>query len=147
MGWEGCSQCYWLFVVNIIIGNKAIYVFMDIVEFGSSSNLSMLLNGSCRTISLVVQCSLVLATHYHSKLIHKLTNSAPSIATRPPKQLCLVASLLTLIFLSPGLSNCSWSSCREGCTRDIFSCHHILVEYTFLQVTIIMSLNRSYPPL
>ena len=32
-----------------------------------------------------------------------------------------------------GLSNCSWSSCREGCTRDIFSCHHILVEYTYLQ--------------
>ena len=29
--------------MNIIIGNKAIYVFMDIVELGSSLDLSMLL--------------------------------------------------------------------------------------------------------
>ncbi|XP_042855400.1 protein tipE-like, partial [Penaeus japonicus] len=28
-----------------------------------------------------------------------------------------------------GLSNCSWSSCREGCTRDIFQCSHIYVNY------------------
>ncbi|XP_047469188.1 protein tipE-like, partial [Penaeus chinensis] len=28
-----------------------------------------------------------------------------------------------------GLSNCSWSSCREGCTRDIFQCSHIFVNY------------------
>jgi len=37
------------------------------------------------------------------------------------------------VLSEPGLSNCSWSSCREGCTRDIFSCHHIIVEYTYLQ--------------
>ena len=29
-----------------------------------------------------------------------------------------------------GLSNCSWSSCREGCTAEFFKCHHIRVSYT-----------------
>ena len=29
-----------------------------------------------------------------------------------------------------GLSNCSWTSCREGCTRDYFECFHIKVEYS-----------------
>jgi hypothetical protein len=28
-----------------------------------------------------------------------------------------------------GLSNCTWTSCREGCTADIFSCYHIIVVY------------------
>ena len=28
-----------------------------------------------------------------------------------------------------GLSNCSWTSCREGCTADIYQCHHVWVMY------------------
>lgn len=28
-----------------------------------------------------------------------------------------------------GMSNCSWSSCREGCTKDVFQCSHIFVNY------------------
>lgn len=28
-----------------------------------------------------------------------------------------------------GMSNCSWSSCREGCTRDVFRCTQIYVNY------------------
>ena len=24
-----------------------------------------------------------------------------------------------------GVSKCSWASCREGCTRDIFECHQV----------------------
>ncbi|KAK7605481.1 hypothetical protein V9T40_007339 [Parthenolecanium corni] len=28
-----------------------------------------------------------------------------------------------------GLSNCSWTSCREGCTREIYECTQILVNY------------------
>ncbi|KAK9889231.1 hypothetical protein WA026_004506 [Henosepilachna vigintioctopunctata] len=28
-----------------------------------------------------------------------------------------------------GVSNCSWTSCREGCTRDMFDCTQILVNY------------------
>ena len=29
-----------------------------------------------------------------------------------------------------GGSKCAWSSCREGCTRDIFECNQIVVEYS-----------------
>ena len=29
-----------------------------------------------------------------------------------------------------GLTNCTWSSCREGCTAEFFKCHHIRVSYT-----------------
>lgn len=29
-----------------------------------------------------------------------------------------------------GLFNCSWSSCREGCTSDVYRCTHIYVTYT-----------------
>jgi hypothetical protein len=28
-----------------------------------------------------------------------------------------------------GTTNCSWSSCREGCTRELFECTQILVNY------------------
>lgn len=28
-----------------------------------------------------------------------------------------------------GLLNCSWSSCREGCTSDVFKCSHIYVAF------------------
>ena len=59
--------------------------------------------------------------HYNSRPLQELS-----------KYLKYETSILNKIFNS-GLSNCSWSSCREGCTRDIFSCHHILVEYTYLQ--------------
>lgn len=29
-----------------------------------------------------------------------------------------------------GLFNCSWSSCREGCTSDMYRCTHIYVRYS-----------------
>ncbi|XP_049806790.1 protein tipE [Schistocerca nitens] len=28
-----------------------------------------------------------------------------------------------------GLYNCTWSSCREGCTSDVYSCTHLYVNY------------------
>lgn len=28
-----------------------------------------------------------------------------------------------------GLYNCTWSSCREGCTSDVYNCSHIYVAY------------------
>ncbi|CAL8096963.1 unnamed protein product [Orchesella dallaii] len=28
-----------------------------------------------------------------------------------------------------GLSNCTWTSCREGCTAEVYSCYHIIVLY------------------
>ena len=30
-----------------------------------------------------------------------------------------------------GLLNCTWSSCREGCTSDMYQCVHIYVSYTY----------------
>ncbi|CAG0899393.1 unnamed protein product [Darwinula stevensoni] len=29
-----------------------------------------------------------------------------------------------------GLSNCTWTSCREGCTRELTACTQIIVRYT-----------------
>lgn len=31
--------------------------------------------------------------------------------------------------LSPGASNCSWTSCREGCTKELYDCTQIRVNY------------------
>lgn len=28
-----------------------------------------------------------------------------------------------------GLSNCTWTSCREGCTAEVYSCYHVVVVY------------------
>ena len=28
-----------------------------------------------------------------------------------------------------GLSNCNWTSCQEGCTKDLFECWHVHVRY------------------
>jgi len=32
-----------------------------------------------------------------------------------------------------GISNCTWTSCRLGCTREIFKCWQILVQFEFVQ--------------
>lgn len=39
--------------------------------------------------------------------------------------LCETFDVITL----KGASNCSWTSCREGCTREIYECTQILVRY------------------
>ena len=43
-----------------------------------------------------------------------------------------IVNLLFLIITPDcsGASRCSWSSCREGCTRDLWECRHVYVEYT-----------------
>ena len=33
--------------------------------------------------------------------------------------------MTTKILHRAGTTNCSWASCREGCTADIFKCHQI----------------------
>lgn len=38
---------------------------------------------------------------------------------------CITASILS----KRGLSNCTWTSCREGCTREVYECTQILVNY------------------
>lgn len=34
-----------------------------------------------------------------------------------------------------GIFNCSWSSCREGCTSDLYKCTHIYVSYSGYAMT------------
>lgn len=39
-----------------------------------------------------------------------------------------------------GISNCTWTSCRHGCTSDIYKCWHILVNFS------LVSGSRPIPP-
>lgn len=39
--------------------------------------------------------------------------------------LCRIAEWVDL----KGASNCTWSSCREGCTKEVYGCTQILVDY------------------
>ena len=32
-----------------------------------------------------------------------------------------------------GISNCSWTSCRLGCTRDVYKCWQVQVRYDFVE--------------
>ncbi|XP_017774031.1 PREDICTED: protein tipE [Nicrophorus vespilloides] len=42
-----------------------------------------------------------------------------------------------------GVSNCSWSSCREGCTKDIYDCTQIRVNYKLLHDNLSSSLSMT----
>jgi len=46
-----------------------------------------------------------------------------------------------------GRTNCSWASCREGCTASIYKCHQIRVSYTpdeeFKDTALISSLPKN----
>lgn len=43
----------------------------------------------------------------------------------PTGALCVTTQVKHLV----GASNCSWASCREGCTKDLFECTQIRVNY------------------
>ncbi|XP_028157952.1 protein tipE isoform X1 [Ostrinia nubilalis] len=43
----------------------------------------------------------------------------------PVAALCVTANVKHLF----GVSNCSWASCREGCTKDLYDCTQIRVNY------------------
>ncbi|CAH0596189.1 unnamed protein product [Chrysodeixis includens] len=43
----------------------------------------------------------------------------------PVPALCVTTGVKHLV----GASNCSWASCREGCTKDLFECTQIRVNY------------------
>lgn len=42
-----------------------------------------------------------------------------------------------------GLMNCSWSSCREGCTSDLYRCTHIYVTYIIETTNVTLFPNLS----
>ncbi|XP_066155336.1 protein tipE [Euwallacea fornicatus] len=41
-----------------------------------------------------------------------------------------VTCIATNHVYAEGISNCSWASCREGCTKEATRCHQIYVNYT-----------------
>ncbi|XP_046398358.1 uncharacterized protein LOC124165109 isoform X3 [Ischnura elegans] len=41
-----------------------------------------------------------------------------------------VTCITSRVTYAEGMRNCSWSSCREGCTTAALKCHQILVNYT-----------------
>ncbi|XP_060806032.1 protein tipE [Amyelois transitella] len=43
----------------------------------------------------------------------------------PTAALCVTSQVKHLV----GASNCTWASCREGCTKDLFECTQIRVNY------------------
>ena len=74
----------------------------------------------------------------------RLDNANPRIASRPKFRMQSLFLSITLsitlrentflkliscIFSLSGLSECSWSSCREGCTGDQAECVHVYVQF------------------
>ncbi|KAK6641315.1 hypothetical protein RUM44_013024 [Polyplax serrata] len=49
--------------------------------------------------------------------------------------LCVTVSTVT----NRGASNCTWSSCKEGCTKELYECTQILVSYKFDEDTNVIS--------
>lgn len=43
-----------------------------------------------------------------------------------------IVCVTTQHIYAEGISNCSWASCREGCTREATRCHQIYVNYSRL---------------
>ena len=43
-----------------------------------------------------------------------------------------VTCKVTDVKVNHGKSNCSWSSCREGCTADMYHCYQVRVVYSHL---------------
>ena len=52
--------------------------------------------------------------------------AAPTADFSPDPVICTTSRREELA----GLFNCTWSSCREGCTSDVYRCTHIYVTYT-----------------
>lgn len=73
--------------------------------------------------------------NHHKILDPALSTLAGDFISRPT--LCVTTRREDLT----GLLNCTWSSCREGCTSDYFKCSHIYVNF----VDIEKNENFTYP--
>lgn len=58
-----------------------------------------------------------------------------------------VTCLATEHVYTEGLRNCSWASCREGCTTTAPRCHQILVNYSREPFAAAHARNFSPPPI
>ena len=80
------------------------------------------------TFSVVAMCSFAALLFLVPFIVDPALATIMSDFSSTPVDCAVVRSGYVL-----GASNCSWSSCREGCTRDIFDCHQVIIEYSPLQ--------------
>ena len=91
---------------------------------------------------------LLLAGCLAALLFLSLLVADPALATlaagfSPAPQPCTVVTSTA----RTGLSNCSWASCREGCTADPVHCHQIGVEYPGGRAPLLVTAKGcGYPP-
>lgn len=104
-----------------------------IQELAAAKKLRAPVGRSCRERALFYSTSLlaVIAMSAGSSLLFlvplyvdpAISTLASNFVTEPVTCITTRREELT------GLANCSWSSCREGCTSDAYHCTHIYVSY------------------
>ena len=97
-------------------------------SFGEKLRLSKCQFYSTFTFSVVAMCSFSALLFLVPFIVDPALATIMSDFSSAPVDCEVVRSGYVL-----GASNCSWSSCREGCTRDIFDCHQVIIEYSPLQ--------------
>ncbi|CAH1103419.1 unnamed protein product [Psylliodes chrysocephalus] len=104
-----------------------------IKELAAAKKSKIAAGRSCREQAIFYSTSIlaVLAMSAGSSLLFlvplyvdpAISTLASNFVTQP------VTCVTTRIEELTGLANCSWSSCREGCTSDAYHCTHIYVSY------------------
>ncbi|CAG9855134.1 unnamed protein product [Phyllotreta striolata] len=104
-----------------------------IKELAAAKKSKIAAGRSCREQAIFYSTSIlaVLAMSAGSSLLFlvplyvdpAISTLASNFVTEP------VTCITTRIEELTGLANCSWSSCREGCTSDAYHCTHIYVSY------------------
>lgn len=122
-------------------GHCPIFLHLIIQELAAAKKATKQANGrSCREQALFYSTSLlaVIAMSAGSSLLFlvplyvdpAISTLASNFVTEPVT--CITTRREDMI----GLANCSWSSCREGCTSDAYHCTHIYVSYNDSKVII-----------
>ena len=58
--------------------------------------------------------------------------------TNQPEHSLILSSVCSAYLI--GISNCSWSSCRHGCTAEVYKCWQVEVNFT------LMAKSHPIPP-
>lgn len=106
---------------------------LEKAKFYTSLCLGGWSSGSLRTLSNQTHCptgtTAILSVFAFLFLIPFVVDPAIStiVADYDPVP---VTCILTEHVYAEGMRNCTWSSCREGCTTAAIRCHQILVNYS-----------------
>lgn len=124
---------FWLFnghLLKICAVSWRVWFFQ---ELAAAKKAKVVAGRSCREQALFYSTSLlaVVAMSAGSSLLFlvplyvdpAISTLASNFVTEPVT--CITTRREELM----GLANCSWSSCREGCTSDAYHCTHIYVSY------------------